>query len=92
MFDKLFGRRVKQGKRCAKCGKVLSEQGEVVPTVFSGSQLEEISDKMFSRPVYCKRCGVFYCEGCAFEEGRKIGKERLICPRCGNDLGDASRL
>jgi len=83
---------VEKRGRCAQCGKHISEPGEVVPTVFSGSQLKEIADKMFSRPVYCKQCGVSYCEGCAFEAGRKVGKRRLICPRCHNDLGDASRL
>jgi len=92
IFDKSFRKKVEKRGRCAQCGKHLSEPGKVVPTVFSGSQLKEIADKMFSRPVYCKQCGVFYCEGCAFEAGRKAGKRRLICPRCHHDLGDASRL
>ena len=108
IFDKLFGkerdkevrkavkdiqkRRRDEGrfgkKKCAKCGKQLTAPNYVVPLVFGQQETE----KMLARAHFCTDCERFYCEGCAFEAGQKIGKRRLIGPRCGNDLGDASRL
>jgi uncharacterized protein with PIN domain len=75
-------------KKCAKCGKQLTAPNYVVPRVFG----QEETEKMLARAHFCTECERFYCEGCAFEAGQKMGKRRLICPRRGNDLGDASRL
>lgn len=88
-FKKLFG------KRCAQCGKSLSESMPVALSgakfvIFSGKDMLDAMSKKFSLAVFCKNCGVHYCAGCALEAWQKGGPERFICPCCGIDIGDAS--
>jgi len=86
LLDKLFG------KRCAECHKRLSEPVSTATRHFrfdSGNRLLKAMGKGLSRAVYCGRCDSFYCKECALTAGReRPGEWRLICPRCGKDLGD----
>jgi len=91
--------------QCAKCHGRLSESIEFKPTspgmaILAGYQgggfdmskmMSKIGEK-FSLAVYCKKCGAYYCAGCALETWQKTGKERFICPECGKDLGSASKM
>lgn len=90
IFEKLFGKG--KQKRCAKCHKRLSEPASTAPGVHiipGGKKLTEAMEKSLSRAVYCERCDSFYCKECALTAGReRPGEWRLICPRCGKDLGD----
>ena len=82
-------------KRCAKCGEPLSESIDYNSTssgtaILGGGQFWEMMSEKFSLAIYCKKCDAYYCAGCALEAWQKGGEERFICPRCGEDLGDAS--
>ena len=81
-----------KNKKCSKCNKRLIAPNYKTPQSFGGKEFKEITDKLFARAIFCVQCERFFCEGCAFEQGRNLGKKRLICPKCQSDLGSASKL
>lgn len=75
-------------KKCSNCGRKVIKQQELGRMLLRGK-----GDMAASQlGLYCVACGKIICGYCSSIAAKEVGASYFLCPFCGKDIHESSRL